>query len=135
MEQVPGEFERSKLTAAMASQRLLVLDFVRQYFTRWGGSPSHGEIGAALDIDRSRVRRAIRSLTRAGLLMRTPGPRGLALPDAEAEAIRQLRASGWIVDAPGRHAAKAALLPPAALDYPGDEQQGDRNGEPPNPRA
>lgn len=103
----------------MASQRLLVLDFVRRYIARWHYSPSQGEIAAALDIDNGKVRRAIRSLARDGMIVRRPGSRGLMLPEAEAEAIRQLQALGWVVNPVDEVIAKATLLPPAALDYPG----------------
>lgn len=117
MDQRPDDFRPPRLSATMASQRLLVLDFVRDYIDRWGGSPSLGEIGAALNIDRMRVKRAIRSLAADGMLRRTPGPRGLALPDAEADALRQLRALGWTINPTEEVVTKATLLPPAALDY------------------
>ena len=123
MDQRPRDFELPRLSATMASQRLLVLDFVRGYIERWGGSPSLGEIGNALNIDRKKVQRAIRSLAAEGMLLRTPGPRGLALPGSEAEAIRQLQALGWVVDADCALATKAGLLPPAALDYPGPVEE------------
>lgn len=117
MDQRPDDFEPARLRPEMASQRLLVLNFVRDYWGRWGGSPSQGEIAAGLRIHRDRVRRAVRSLRRDGLLLSTPGPRGLALPEAEEAAIRQLRGAGWTIDAAARRAAKAPLLPPAELDY------------------
>lgn len=119
------DFDPVRLSATMASQRLLVLNFVRDYIGRWGGSPSLGEIGRALDIDRSRVQRAIRSLAADGLILRTPGTRGLAMPDAEAEALRQLRALGWVVNPVDASATKAILHQPAALDYPGPDERGD----------
>lgn len=134
MDQRPRDFDLPRLSATMASQRLLVLDFVRKYIARWGYSPSHGEIGAGLDIDRSRVRRAIRSLSADGLLIRTPGTRGLAIPDAEADALRQLRALGWIINPQHEVIAKATLLPPAALDYVEPDERGvadDGTGETP----
>lgn len=124
MDQRPDDFQPSRLTATMASQRLLVLDFVRGYFARWKASPSLGEIGNALQIDRKKVQRAIRSLAADGMLHRTPGPRGLSLPDSEAEAIRQLQALGWVVDADCALATKAGLLPRAALDYPHAPREG-----------
>ncbi len=108
----------------MASQRLLVLDFVRRYIARWGFSPSQGEIAAGLDVHRDRVRRAVRSLVRDGMLLRGAASRGLALPGAEAEAVRQLQGAGWTIDAAARRAAKAPLLPPAALDYTGPAEEG-----------
>ena len=125
MIQKPDDFERPRLKPEMASQRLLVLQFVRRYIADWGYSPSQGEIAAGLDIHRSRVRRAIRSLVRDGLLIRNAGSRGLALPDAAAEAIRQLRALGWVVNPTEESVIKATLLPPAALDYPGSAGDGE----------
>jgi hypothetical protein len=122
--QRPDEFRGRRLSPAMASQRLLVLDFVRGYISRWGGSPSYGEIAAELKIERVTAWRAVRSLVDDGLLARRPGPRGLSLPDAEADALRQLRALGWVVNPEDLHVTKARLLPPAALDYPGPGQEG-----------
>ena len=124
MDQRPDDFQPARLSATMASQRLLVLDFVRNYFARWHGSPSLGEIANALQIDRMKVKRAIRSLAADGMLHHKPGPRGLALPDAEAEALRQLRAIGWIIDEQVGHVTKSTLLPPAALDYPATSREG-----------
>lgn len=128
MDQRPDDFRPPRLTAEMASQRLLVLDFVRAYIGRWCQSPSQGEIANALEIDRTKVWRAIRSLERDGFLLRTPGPRGLALPGAEDEALRQLRAHGWIINPGERHVAKANMLPPAELDYAGPSAEGDWHG-------
>lgn len=113
----------------MASWRLLVLAFVREYIDRWGHSPSYGEIAAGLSSNRTRVRKAVRSLERDGLVLRAPGPRGLTLPTVRDEAVRQLRALGFIVDedclqvkAP---VTDPPLLPPAALDYDPDPTDGD----------
>lgn len=135
MHRRPDDFERVRLSATMASQRLLVLDFVRRYIDQWAESPSHGEIAVALEIDRTKVRRAIRSLEADGLLVRTPGPRGLALPTAEAEAVRKLRALGWTVNHDLSLAVKATLLPPAALDYTGPCEEGPMHGETPDARS
>ena len=127
-----------RLSPEMASFRLLVLKFVRAYIGEWGCSPSYGEIAAALDSNRTRVRKAVKSLVRGGLLLRQAGERGLALP-AEAEtAKRVLRALGWRIDERGHAAAapvtKRPLLPPPALDYPpihGEKaQQGEADGHP-----
>lgn len=127
MHQRPDDFRPPRLSAEMASQRLLVLDFVRRYIARWKYSPSQGEIAAGLSIDAGKVRHAIRSLARDGLIIRRPGARGLILPDTEAEAIRQLRALGWIVNPADEVIAKSTLLPPAALDYP-DADDGEEGG-------
>lgn len=112
----------------MASLKLLVLKFVRQYIADWHGSPSLGEIAHALDTNRTRVRRAVRKLEAEGQLLRVPGPRGLSLPDEEPLAMRQLLARGWTIDADRRVAFAPASteksvtnepLPPVPeLDYP-----------------
>lgn len=112
----------------MASCKLLVLKFVRQYIADWAGSPSLGEIAHALGTNRTRVRRAIKRLEADGQLVRVPGPRGLSLPEEEPLAVRQLRARGWTINpgdrtatAPGSgppSVTKEPLLPPAELDYP-----------------
>lgn len=130
-----GTAKRLKLNAEMASFRLLVLAFVREYINDMGASPSYGEIAAKLQSNRMRVRRAIRSLEREGLILRTPGPRGLSLPSMRDEAIRQLRELGFSVDEdvlairpPG--VTHPPLRVPPALDYIPNHQRGDGNGEP-----
>lgn len=115
----------------MASMRLLVLKFVRVYIQRWSGSPSQGEIAAALDISRTRAKRALRSLARDGMILLTEGPRGISLPDDEQAAIDQLRRLGWEIDKRGHvirlsdDGTKKTLLPPAELDYPSGQPAGD----------
>ena len=119
-----------RLKPDMASQRLLVLDFVRAYIARWGGSPSYGEICAGLLITRTRARHAIKSLAADGLLLRTPGPRGITLPSVRDRAVRQLRALGWEVDEDdGRASPKTTLLPPAELVYRQPGSAGDGTDE------
>lgn len=113
---------RAKLTAEMASFRLLVLAFVRDYWDSVGASPSYGEIAAGLDSNRDRVRKAVKSLARDGLVLRTPGPRGIKLPSVREEALRQLREMGFTVNEDamtiGQPVTNPPLLPPAALTYP-----------------
>ncbi|WP_375290896.1 LexA family protein [Qipengyuania sp.] len=130
-----NDAEWVKLTPEMASFRLLALAFIRDYVGRTGQSPSYGEIAAALDSNRNRVRKAVKSLAEEGLIIRTPGHRGLALPSMREEAVRQLRALGWSVDEDAEQAippvTNPPLLPPAALTYPSrrssekDETDGD----------
>ena len=98
----------------MTSRRLLVLDFVRTYILRYGGSPSYGEIANGLGISPTRARQLVQALVKSGQLLRTPGPRGLALPALRDEAVRQLRELGWEVYAPCADSALQALPP---LDY------------------
>ena len=111
-----------RLAPEMASFRLLVLAFVRDYIGLMGQSPSYGEISAKLNSNRTRVRNAVKRLAFEGLLIRTPGARGLKLPSMRDEAIRQLRQLGWAIDEDNLKAlppgiTNGALLPPATLDY------------------
>lgn len=132
-----GPSER-KLSPAMSSLRLLVLDFVREYIERWSESPSLGEIANALHTNRTRARKAVKSLAADGLLMRRPGPRGLTLPSVLDQAKRDLRRMGFIVDEDLHRVYRAAniagvtdgpLLPPAELDYIPSRQSGDGDGQ------
>lgn len=96
---VPTDADRKlKLAPEMASMRLLVLAFVRDYIRTWGQSPSLGEISNALGIQVSRTRRALKSLEAEKLIERVPGHRGIRMPSARAECIRQLREMGFLVD-------------------------------------
>ena len=107
-----GDGGRLRLSPEMASLRLLVLKFVRDYWDQWGDSPSYGEIAAAIGRSRKTVKHCVISLAADGLLIRTPGPRGLSLPDATQEALQLLRKQGWAVAGP-----HSPLLPPDTLDY------------------
>lgn len=117
-----------RLAPDIASFRLLVLAFVREYITLLGHSPSLGEIANRLQSNRTRVRKAIRSLVDDGLLLRTPGPRGLTLPTMRDEAVRQLRALGWTVDEDVGRAhcpvTKGTLQLEPVLDYLPAERTG-----------
>jgi SOS-response transcriptional repressor LexA len=106
-----------RLSPEMASFRGLVLQFVASYIKSWGQSPSYGEIAAATNSNRTRVKRAITSLERAGLLLRRKGTRGLSLPDQVEQARRTLERAGMPLPQDNR-VTKATLLPPPALDYP-----------------
>lgn len=97
--------------------RLLVLAFVRDYIGHWGRSPSLGEVAAGLGTNRKRVFKSVRSLVRDGLLLRTPGPRGLALPADRDTALRVLVALGWTVDLDLERVTDRGLLPRPELDY------------------
>lgn len=120
---------KGSLSPEMASLRLLVLDFVRDYIGRWGQSPSYGEIANGVDTHREGARRAVKSLAADGLLLRNPGPRGLSLPSQREQALRLLRDQGYVIDEDigqvqpppsarsGAAVADTPLLPPAALDY------------------
>lgn len=116
-----------RLRPEMASLRLLVLDFVRQYFARWGHSPSYGEIAHGLGCDRDRVRQAVKRMVKAGQLLRRPGPRGLALPVQQEDAAALLRGLGWRVEEEAS-SANRPLPDRFLLDYlpPGE---GDTRGK------
>lgn len=122
----PGEAGR--LSPEMASFRALVLAFVRDYLTRWGQSPSYGEIAAGTGSNPTRAKRAVRSLAKAGLLIRTPGTRGLALPDEIERARLVLERAGLLSDSPPPPppVPKTTLLPPPALDYPSRRRRAKR---------
>lgn len=113
-----------RLSPAMVSFRLLVVGAVREYIAEHGASPSYAEIAAKVGSSRDRAKKAIVSAARAGLLVKVPGPRGLSLPSAHEEALRQLKGMGYIIDdsskvvrVPGAEGADLPLLPPAELDY------------------
>lgn len=127
-----------RLTPAMASFRLLVLDFVRTYIAEQGASPSYGEIAAGLDCSRTQVKRAVKSLVRDKLLLQGDRARSLAIPEAKDEAIRALVGLGYRIDENSRTIAEPVtdppLLPPPSLTYDPDidgdtERSGDEQGE------
>jgi len=126
-----SERARAHLSPDMASFRGLVLAFVRQYIEEWQQSPSYGEIAGALESNRTRVRRAIRSLESDSLILRTAGPRGLRLPDQRENAVRMLRELGYNVDDRAAAVTNPPLLSPPALDYPAAQKSaGDLNEAP-----
>lgn len=123
-----------RLAPEMASFRLLVLAFVRDYIQTYAVSPSQNEIANALATTRTRVRDALRSLVKDGLLLKAAGERGLKLPSMRDEALRQLRELGWQID-PGASSIAppgqvSTLHGPPDLDYPDrGAAGGDQNGD------
>ena len=88
----------TELRPEMASRRLLVYAFIRDYIAKWNGSPSQGEIAAGCDISRTAVRRAIASLVTDKLILRSGGERGLSLPSDHDAAVAHLERLGYYVD-------------------------------------
>lgn len=132
----PGDLDADpqslRLSPEMVSFRALVLAFVASYINSWGQSPSYGEIAAATGSNRTRVKRAVVSLERAGLLLRSPGTRGLALPDEIERARLTLERAGFVpLSSAAVGQTKAAvtnptLLPPPVLDYPSGRRRSGR---------
>lgn len=125
MEPLPdfGDATPARLTPSMASFKVLVLSFTTEFIIRNRISPTQGEIAAGLATYRSRVRDAIRRLVAEGLLLKTPGERGLALPDEKDKAVRTLLRHGWelhdgVLRAPGTHSPISTLPAMIELDYP-----------------
>jgi hypothetical protein len=116
LDQTPIDDDRKELRISpeMASTKLLVLRFIRNYIGKWKQSPSQGEIVNGCKLTRTSVRNALRSLQRDGLILRTPGPRGIALPAQRDAALRTLEALGYQINAD----LHLPLLPPPVLDYP-----------------
>jgi len=118
-----------RLMPSMVALRLLVLDFIHDYITRWRCAPSLGEIAAELSIERNHARKAVLSLAASGLVIRSTGHRGIALPDQRAMAIRTLKALGWQVDDAAQSATNRALMEGPPIDYCPLPEQGDCNVE------
>lgn len=115
----------ARLTPAMVSFKVLVLRFVIDYIAANRISPSQGEIERGLGSTRTRVRDALRSLVKDGLLLSSGGERGLALPSEEGDAVRLLQKVGWrmingVLVAPRRDGDDpiSTLPDEIELDYP-----------------
>lgn len=115
-----------RLSPTSASRKLIALAFIKRYFAWFGQSPSHGEIAAALHINRTRARDIVRQLAADALIELKPGARGIVLidgpaPVSEGDALRLLADLGWklnpgefVIDGP---VPKTALPLPPALDH------------------
>lgn len=107
--------ETLRLQPAMASRKLLVLAFIRGYIARWGGSPSISEIAEGTKSSKGAVKVALRALATEHRIIRRPGNRGITLPERVADALRELRDAGFIVD---DDVLRAPPPPPApVLDF------------------
>jgi SOS-response transcriptional repressor LexA len=90
------------LSPTMASRKLQVLAFVELFYSARGVGPSLGEISAALDFSRQRAHDLICTLEREGRIERTPGMHRSIRPiAAEQEAVRRLKAAGYVLTNPG----------------------------------
>jgi hypothetical protein len=122
-----------RLSPAMSSRRLQVLDFIRAYIAKHNEAPSLLETARGCGISKTRAHKLVRELIRQGHLMRRQGMRGLMLPSAIEEAKRQLREAGYRIDEDfGADATppctKSRLLPLPPLDYVKPVSVGDRGG-------
>jgi SOS-response transcriptional repressor LexA len=88
----------------MSSRKLQMLDVINRYFAHWGYSPTIGELGAALRVNRKRAHALVHQLKADGLIDVLPGQtRGIRLIDlsdqvSEGQALALLRAMGWVVN-------------------------------------
>ena len=90
MESVP------RLSAEMSSRKLQVLAFIERYYRAHRQGPSLGEISSAIGIARQSACFHVKTLTREGRLLRTPGvARSIRPLSAHEEAVRQLEACGY----------------------------------------
>lgn len=86
------------LSPVMASKALQALSFIERYYAVHGIGPSLSEIAATLNSNRSRAQDIVRRLAREGRIHHVPGqPRGIRPVTADEEALRRLRAAGYIV--------------------------------------
>lgn len=108
--------ETLRLQPAMVSRKLLVLSFIRAYIARWGGSPSISEIAEGTGSSRDIVKHALRMLTAEKLILRRKGARGIFLPDRLADALRELRKAGYIVDEDVVRGPPSSLVPELDFD-------------------
>ncbi|MEA3390153.1 MAG: hypothetical protein U9R64_12890 [Pseudomonadota bacterium] len=93
------QVEAIRLTPTMGSRKEQLLDFIRAYYSAHGVGPTITEMANALHCMRSRIQDAIRKLEREQRIHRVPGKaRGITPISGHEEAIRQLRAIGYIVN-------------------------------------
>jgi SOS-response transcriptional repressor LexA len=89
-----------RLSPAMVSRKLQVLDFILKFYRARGQGPSLGEIANGVGTSKTRVQAHVRKLHAEGLIHRTPGAhRSLRPLTQQEDALRQLRENGWVVNA------------------------------------
>jgi SOS-response transcriptional repressor LexA len=94
--------ETPALSPTMASRKLQALAFIEFYFATHRTGPSIGEISAMLDCSRQRAHDLVRTLEREGRIKRTANTRRSIRPiSAEEDALRQLKAAGYVLTNPG----------------------------------
>lgn len=93
------QVEAIRLTPTMVSRREQLLAFIRAYYAAHGVGPTITEMANALSCARSRVQDAVRKLEREQRVHRVPGKaRGITPISGHEEAIRQLKAIGYVVN-------------------------------------
>lgn len=93
------EIDIPRLTPTMASRKNQVLAFVRLYWNAHSVGPSISEIARAAGCARSRAQKLVTKLVREGHLHRIDGmARGVRPASVLEEALRQLRAAGYVVN-------------------------------------
>ncbi len=116
--------EPFRITRTMRSRKLAALDFIKGYFARWGHSPSHSEIGAALNVSRQRARELVEQLSDEQQIRKVAGKaRGIRLVETAeemsiADAVLRLRQAGIHVLHDLNVTAEIASAVSAPLSYP-----------------
>lgn len=131
-------------SATMGSSKIAAFAFIRQFIVEWQRGPSLSEIANAIGRSKDTARRAVRRLDHEGLIIRTPGERGIRLPDvpkliSRDEALARLRDEGFVIDEDVLHvsvpgpARPITTLPLLAkldhipdIDFSGDSHDIDR---------
>lgn len=91
--------EVTRLSPEMGSRKLQVLEFVRGFYLMRGTGPSISEVARAVDCARSRAQKLVTKLVHEGHLHRIDGmTRGVRPATALEDALRELRAAGYIVN-------------------------------------
>lgn len=103
-----------RLSSTMSSRSLQALDFIKRYFSRWGHSPTLGELGAELGVSTKRAYDIVHALSDKRMLEIEAGKaRGIRLIDrgaelSEADILLRLHDLGYtiahgckVIQAPG----------------------------------
>jgi hypothetical protein len=101
----PGDrtVERAMLSPTMSSMQNLAMAFIQGYFTRWGVSPTLGELAAHLSTSRKRAHEIVHQLADKQMLDVVAGKaRGIRLRDrteelSEHDVLARLLREGWTI--------------------------------------